>query len=456
MTRYWSILVLLVAVVAGIGIGAAVRPQLSGSHADAQVATTSQLAALQDNSAGGKANPSTDALVRRYAADARHSPNDPQAFAQLALAYMQKERETGDVQYYTLTDRAAQSALNQDSTNATAITAEAWVAMGQHDFARAAEIATTALKRDPTDPEMLANLGDAEANLGNYMAMARAYQKMVNAKPSLASYNRAAYGRWILGDVRGAVRLMSMAIRAGSTQPENVAWCESELGDYLFNTGAVIPAQQQYESALKTFPHYARALAGLGAVDAALHQTKTAESLYRQAIAAVPLPQYLTALGDLQASIGHMSAANRQYATIRFIERLFTINHVRYGVEEAQFDADHNQNLQTALAIAQRETRTRHDYLAEDTLAWALYRNGRYADAWRAEQRALKVGVHLASLYYHAGMIQAKLGNVTEAQSYLQNALMTNPNFSPLYAPIARAELLRLNTAVAHGTAAKP
>jgi tetratricopeptide (TPR) repeat protein len=456
MTRYWSILLLLVAVVAGIGIGVAVRPQLSGSHADAQVATTSQLAALEDSSAGGKASPSTNALVRRYAAEARNSPNDPQALAQLSLAYMQKERETGDVQYYTLTDRAAQSALKLDGTNATAITTEAWVAMGQHDFVRAAEIATMDLKRDPTDPEMLANLGDAEANLGNYTAMEHAYQKMVNAKPSLASYNRAAYGRWILGDVRGAVRFMLMAIRAGSTQPENVAWCQSELGDYLFNTGAVIPAQQQYESALKTFPHYARALAGLAAVDAALHRPKAAEALYRQAIAAVPLPQYLTALGDLQASMGDMSAANRQYATIHFIEHLFTINHVRYGVEEAQFDADHNQSLGSALTIAQREAQTRHDYLAEDTLAWALYRNGRYADAWKAEQQALKVGVHLAPLYYHAGMIQAKLGDVTEAQSYLQNALMTNPNFSPLYVPVARAELLRLNAAVAQGAVAKP
>src|SRR5947209_15722888 len=155
MTRYLSILGLLGAVIAGIVIGVAVRPQFSGHTANAQVASSTQLAAWEDNAGVGGKHSSTDALVRRYAANAQRHPTDPQAFSQLALAYMQKERETGDVQYYTRTDEAAQMALKFDSSNSTAITAEAWVAMGQHDFARAAQIATTALQRDPNDHEML-------------------------------------------------------------------------------------------------------------------------------------------------------------------------------------------------------------------------------------------------------------------------------------------------------------
>jgi hypothetical protein len=42
-------------------------------------------------------------------------------------------------------------------------------------------------------------------------------------------------------------------------------------------------------------------------------------------------------------------------------------------------------------------------------------------------------------------MIQDKLGNIIEGQSFLSEALMLSPNFNPLLAPQARAELNRLN-----------
>ena len=456
MTRRWPIVASTAVLAAALGTGFVLRTHLVGNAASAQVASARQLAAWEDNGVGTGKSASTDVLVQRYANAARRSPDDPQAFAQLALAYMQKERETTDVQYYSLTDKAALSALQLDPSNVTAISAEAWVAMGEHDFTRAAAIASGVLLHDPSNPEMLGNLGDAEANLGNYPAMTAAYQKMVDAKPGLTSYNRAAYVRWLNGDLRGAVRYMLLAIRAGSTQPENVAWCESELGDYLFGDGAILPAAEEYRAALKAFPHYARALAGLASTQAAIGNTKTAEKLYRQAISIVPLPQYLTSLGDLQTSLGDRAGAARQYATIHLIEKLFVFNHVRYGVEEAQFDAEHNQNLTTALKIAERETQNRHDYLAEDTLAWALYKNGKYADAWKAESSAMRLGTRLASLFFHAGMIQSKLGHLVEAQSFLHNTLMVNSHFNPLDAPVARAELLHLNQMAAHGSNARP
>ena len=43
-------------------------------------------------------------------------------------------------------------------------------------------------------------LGDAQTELGNYDKAAEAYQKMVNLRPDLSSYNRAAYFRFLYGD----------------------------------------------------------------------------------------------------------------------------------------------------------------------------------------------------------------------------------------------------------------
>jgi tetratricopeptide (TPR) repeat protein len=274
---------------------------------------------------------------------------------------------------------------------------------------------------------------------------------MVDMKPGITSYNRASYARWLYGDVRGATRYMLMAIHAGSTQPENVAWCQSQLGDDYFNAGFVLGAEQQYRAALHTFPHQASAMAGMAQVEIALGHPKAAIRWYRKAIAVVPLPQYITGLGDLYTSLGKTADAARQYATVGLIQRIYRINHIRFGVEEAQFDADHDVHLAQALAIARREAQTRRDSFTMDTLAWALYKNGQDAQALKAEKSALRLGTRYALYYFHAGMIEAKLGNRVEAQSDLQNALMTNPNFHPVFARTARLELQRINQQVSQG-----
>jgi tetratricopeptide (TPR) repeat protein len=187
----------------------------------------------------------------------------------------------------------------------------------------------------------------------------------------------------------------------------------------------------------------------MAAVEIVLGHPRSAISYYRQAIAVVPLPQYVIGLGDLYTKLGNQRAAAQQYALISFMNRIFAINHVQFGIEMAQFDADHNRNLADALRIAQQTAGERHDIQTMDTLAWVLYKNGRYARAWTAEKQALRLGTHFAPYYFHAGMIQAALGHVTEAQSYLSSALMLNPNFGILAAPVARAELMHLNAIVA-------
>ena len=460
MKRRWQFLAVLVAcligsVVGAYGVTALLQPS---GHVAAQGGSSLGAGSAIDLSQSprtvamaGSANAATDALIRSAQAAVKLHPDSASYFTNLALAYIQKERETSDVTYYTLADGALQGALRLDPSNYAAINAEAWVALGRHDFARAAALAHQAIALNRYDSANYGTLGDAESNLGNYQAMAAAYQQMVNLKPGLASYNRASYARWLYGDLRNATRYMLMAIHAGSTQRENVAWCQSQLGDDYFNAGFVVAAEYQYRAALRTFPHYARALAGLATVEAALGHPRSAIHYYQQAIVAVPLPQYVIGLGDLYTSLGNRKAAARQYALISFMNRIFTVNHVRFGIELAQFDADHNTNLAGALRIARDTARERHDVQTMDTLAWVLYKNGRYAQAWKAEKQALRLGTHFAPYYFHAGMIQAALGNVTEAQSYLSSALMLNPNFSVLYVPVARAELAHLNAvATAH------
>lgn len=451
MTRRWRIAaVVAVCLPAAAGIRSVAPFLQPSSHAAAQSSSRSStitISVLPPSAPAPAAAPdaSTDALIRSYQAAVREAPGSATAYTNLALAYMQKERETADVTYYTLTDEALRTALRLDPSNQPAISYEAWVYMGRHDFAGARTLVLKAIRLDPYASANYGTLGDAEANLGNYGAMARAYQKMVDLQPGLTSYNRASYVRWLYGDLPGAFRFMQMAIRAGSTQPENVAWCETQLGDDYMGDAYVLSAEQMYRTALRTFPHYAPALAGLATVELARGHTARAARYYQQAIAIVPLPQYVIALGDLYVAAGNRRAAQQQYALVQFIDHLFAINYVQYGIETALFDADHNRDLPQALSIARATEQTRHDVTTEDTLAWVLYKNGRSTEAWKAERRALRLGTKNALLDFHAGMILAARGDVFGAQHFLSGALTLNPDFHVLYAPVARAELRRLS-----------
>jgi len=81
---------------------------------------------------------------------------------------------------------------------------------------------------------------------------------------------------------------------------------------------------------------------------------------------------------------------------------------------------------------------------AYDTLAWALYKNNLPQDAAKAMTEALKLGTQDATFFYHAGMIQDRLGNKEEAKRYLERALALNPHFSLLFADNARQTLAAL------------
>ena len=73
--------------------------------------------------------------------------------------------------------------------------------------------------------------------MGDYDGAAEAYQKMVTLRPDLASYNRAAWFRFLSGDMPGAIDIMKRAIAAGSPSSENTAWCLVELGHLYMKNG---------------------------------------------------------------------------------------------------------------------------------------------------------------------------------------------------------------------------
>jgi tetratricopeptide (TPR) repeat protein len=216
--------------------------------------------------------------------------------------------------------------------------------------------------------------------------------------------------------------------------------------DY-FSQGNLPEAESHFQKALQTYPNYYRGLAGVAQVRAAKGRYDDAIDLYHKAIAILPLPDFVAALGDIYAKTGEREKARQQYDLVEYIGKLSNVGDGRdrpllYNRELAYFYADHDIKLTEALELAKRELDYRKDIYAYDVLAWSLYKNGKVAEARDSIDEALKLGTKDAKLFYHAGMIHYRLGDQDKAKSFLNRALSTNPHFHILFADKA-AGILR-------------
>src|SRR5262249_52704730 len=152
-------------------------------------------------------------------------------------------------------------------------------------------------------------------------------------------------------------------------------------------------------------------IGGLAKVRAAQKRYEDAISLYQQAMAVIPLPQYAAALGDVYTRLDRPREATKQYALVEDIGALNAINKEIYNRDLALFYADHDLKLPQALELAERELQVRRDIYTYDVLAWALYKNQKPEPALRAMAEALKLGTKDARVFFHAGMIYHAVGD---------------------------------------------
>ena len=293
----------------------------------------------------------------------------------------------------------------------------------------------------PDDPWNWGTLGDALMELGEYSAAADAYQKMVRLRPDLSSYNRASYYRFVAGDANGAIEVMQKAIESGSRSPENVAWCLVDLGNMYLKTGRQDEAERAYGGALKLFPAYHPAYAGMGKLLAQRGKIVQAIDYYRKAETAVPLPDYSAALEDLYEAAGKPEQARMQAEKLTVIEKMDQAAGFPANRNLAMAFADHGRNLEHALAMVKEEMKTRRDIYEWDALGWVLYKSARYDEARQASRKALELGTPEPGFYYHAGMIALAAGDNDGARQHLQHALSLNANFDFKQAATAREAL---------------
>lgn len=437
-----------ITVVAAVGVfAAAIALNPRGPATDDEdasgppmTATTSSL--LGSTASAGSLEGSISALQQRL----RTIPGDWRGFASLGIAYVAQARVTADPSWYPRAEAALLESLRlQDENNADALLGLGALALARHDFRAALASGREAVSLNPYDANAYGVVGDALLELGRYDAAVEAFQTMVDTRPDVASYSRASYARELLGDVPGAISAMRRAFAAAGSA-NDAAWAAYQLGELEFGRGDVDAAAVWFERGLELDPGYVPNAAGLAKVAWGRGDVGDAVERYRDVVARYPSIEYVTALGDLYASTGRQDLAEEQYAVLEAMRTLAEANGVNVDLEIALFDADHGKPA-AALEAAEAEWSRRQSVHVADAYAWALYANGRYAEAEEIADRVLALGTRNASFLFHAGMIERALGHDDDARRLLREALTLNPRFSILQAANAERALAELGAA---------
>ena len=380
----------------------------------------------------------TDTRIARLQADVRNGRTD--RVVDLADAYLQKVRETGDASFYTRADRLLGGALARNPRDVDALVESATLAAGRHDFRGALALTRRAQAAQPGTLAPLPIMVDALVELGRYGAAERRLQHLVDLKPNLTAYARVSYFRELTGDTRGAVDAMRRAISAGGPVPENVAYVQSLLGGLEIARGNLGAARHAYEAALAAMPSYAPAAAGRARLAAATGDLRGAIARWRRVVERLPLPEYVIALGETELAAGRRAAARRDLALVHVQERLLAAAGVNTDVELALFEADHGSRRR-GIALARSAWRNAPSIRSADALGWALTRAGHPRIGLRWAHRALRLGSLDPSLRYHAGTAALAAGRPAEGRRNLRLAIAHGLATQPLHLQRAREAL---------------
>ena len=329
-------------------------------------------AAVAELALGYSASASEDRIAQAQA-QARNADN-AEGYAALALAMLQRKRETSDAVYLHYAVDALDAAVRRDASSVSGhgrvLLVRILIAQDGHRFGEALALAKTMIKRRPADSIGHLLAGDALLELGDYAEAVDAYQTAVDMRPDLRSYNRAAHLRWLHGDRDGAIEALELALDAGSPRdPESMAWCFVDLGNIYLERGDAARATAAADRAQALVPGYVPAMIVRAHAQRLAGQRSAAIATLEAVVARVPHVEDLLTLSELYREAGRHGVADRRRAQA---EKLA-------GGEPrplAMFYARHNIELDRARELAQQELMQRQNIAAHDTQALVLIRLG--------------------------------------------------------------------------------
>lgn len=353
----------------------------------------------------------------------------------LGLLYLARARERTEPGGYTLALSTSEAMGEIAPRSHAALMLRGMALHGLHRFSEAEKVART-LVRDRGLPMDLGLLGDVLADRGALDEAIDAYQRMIDLRPDVHAYARAAHARYMKGDLTGAAAAMELAVRAASPRNrETFAWVLSKLASYRLALKEPTEARGLVARALEVFPESlpalkveAQILLFEGDLAGAVRPLKKATELS-------PHPELLWMLCDALDALGRDAEADALRLTL-----------VALGEQEdprafALYLATRGANLARASALVEAELHERTDVYSYEALGWVQSARGEHAAALESARRSLAEGTADARLYYHAGMIARRAARRDEATKWLKRASEGEGMLLPSQRALLRASL---------------
>lgn len=417
-----------------------IRPARTGD--DARPPGPSERAA----SAVGMGAPASATDVVALVADrerwvAAHADDDA-SWAVLGSAYLEQARRTADSAWYPKAEKALKRSLEvrpAEKGNFEAMTGMGALANARRDFGTARKWGELVRAQSPKRWTAYPVLVDAYTGLGDYKGAQKAMERLLELRPGLVAHVRASQVYRDRGWREDAVVSMEAAA-ASAKSPAEKAYALFRLGELSWERGDAAEALRQYEGALRTDPAQGEALAGRARALGALGRGGEAVRDYRMALGRTPVPQLARELGELLESLGRAQEAREQYAALTTMAARDGANGVDEDVVLGLYEADHGDPAAAVRRLSQEWERHK-SMQAADALGWALHRAGDHTAALEYAKKATEPGLRSADFAYHRAMIERALGDEAGARRHLQEALRTNPHFSPVRGPLAKEAL---------------
>ena len=373
----------------------------------------------------------TDKEISQLQQRVREGRNVALWLDRLGWAFVAKARESFDPGFYKLAEQCAHLIEKRNAQSQEAMLLRAHVLENLHRFKDSEALARRLVQQRGLSFDY-GILGDALMEQGKLNDAVEAYQRMMNLKPDLRAYARAAHMRWLKGDVEGAMEAMQLAASAASSSDgESAAWVNTRLAFYKFQAGRISEAEQDCALALSLQDNYPPTLLLQGRILLSQNRFGEAVKALQNAAKRNPLPEYQWTLAEALRVAGKENEASEIEAQL-----------CQHGASSdprtlALYLATRDESPETALGLARAELDSRGDVFAHDALAWSLAAAGKVTEANSEMQRALAEGTQDARLFFHAGIIASQSGQSADAERWLRKA----NELSHLLLPSERNEL---------------
>ncbi|HEY8297181.1 MAG TPA: tetratricopeptide repeat protein [Candidatus Baltobacteraceae bacterium] len=382
----------------------------------------------------------------------RRDPQDQITSRMLALQYLQRFREQGDVGDIERAQAMAERSIRlQPQGNTAGQMGLASALLDYHKFRAAIGHEQDAIDGEPFNQNAIAQKASLLMELGHYRDAGRILARTPPGPENPTWESIQARYDELTGRMNEARALIARAERRVDQNYYEPAydrsWYHMRGAQLAFETGDNAAAEKEFATSLALFPNNYMALLWEARYYRSRKEWQKSLDAATKGANLYPLPQLLGYKADAQRGLGDTKGAAQTDALIRAEQRLFNVQ----GINDrllANYYAQRRIYLGDAVRFAKLDYRQRGDEIySDDTMGWVLATTGKWAEARTYAERAVRFNTQDADVQYHAGIVAMHTGHAAEAKRRLEYALKLNPQFDPFDAADARAQLAKRSMA---------